>query len=86
MRRKKIRAPWVGILLLASLLLFAAGDIGAGVEQAGMVQHGPGTNGSAPPDTLFGGPWNPGGENGDPNDYDIWIPITLWFGRWILIR
>lgn len=85
MRRKSFKAPWVGILLLAFVSLFVAGVVGAGVGQGKTILDAPETNGSAPPDTLYGGPWNPGGENGDPNDYDIWFPIWLWFGHWVRI-
>jgi hypothetical protein len=76
----------VWVLLIALLVLFTAGDIAAEATRDGPT--GPATpiftHGT--PDTLYGGPQNPG-HDGDPNDYDKTIPagpVWLLIASWLM--
>ncbi len=85
MSKTKAGAQLCGIILFVFLLFVGAGDIGAGAGQDELIPGPPDCGVGAPSDTSWGGPWTPGNGDGDPNDYDYWIPIWLWMGSWVRI-
>lgn len=82
-RRRGHHSIPIWLALSALLLLVSAGDIAAESATRQIAGSLPTLDTGGNPDTLYGGPANPGSQEGDPNDYDKTIPTTpVWL--WIV--
>ncbi len=83
MRLKVGRSSFLWIAVLVCLLLSAAGDIGAGTKHQNPLGAPTSSGSGATPDTLAGG--SPDDNDGDPDDFDLGVPLTIWIGYWVLV-
>lgn len=84
MQSLKRSSRWIGVSLLAALLLFIAGGLAADAAKGDWFGHSLQPDTGAPADTVCGGGNNPGSDKGDPDDVDVNHPFLLWVVTWLI--